>query len=185
MRYFIIIPLCFFFVSNVCGQIRKENKKKEFNHYIKINPFSPAVDALTLQYEKRLSKDASFISTVNYVSYLNSFAVNEGRTFGLSAEYRFYLESNEMVGWYIQPFIRYHYIKLFKVPGNFNTYSGGLLIGYQKKISERFCVDIFGGPYYARTSIVDNNNLQTFIDTNLPIVNAYWLRAGMHIGYSF
>lgn len=102
---------------------------------LKVNLFSPVLDAFTFAYETTRSDDASVQLTVSILPSIG---------FILTPEYRFYLsEAPAPKGFYVAPFARYGMLD------GENAVAGGLVVGYQSYFKQRVTLDAFLGPQLA------------------------------------
>lgn len=166
------------------GQEREYNTTRG----IKFNLLSPIIGSLSLQYEKSLNPDASFIVGANYFSGEALGIGSRVQGFGLTAEYRFYTGKSYMNGFYLQPFLRYqHYVDrvgtrtVLSVPGT------GLLFGYQFVFFKRISIDTYYGPAYNLGTLTEGQGLRSnsYTDELRPIFRGYWMRGGVTFGYLF
>ena len=120
------------------------------------------VGSYTLVYEKVLDYETSLQLSIGYRNYhfpshdtLESYS---GYTF--VGEYRWYfkpLKRQAPAGLYIAPFVRYGIYKdkfeykdtpVYNITYNINSWTGGILAGYQFLIAKLMTVDIFLGTQY-------------------------------------
>ncbi len=180
-QFFLGLTLLFSLVVN--AQINTKLKNEEYSSAIKFNLISPIVSAIAFQYEKSLTKDASFIVTASYFTGQISKSTETIRGISTCLEYRYYLDDKFMSGYYLQPFIRFQYFKDISTKTDELSVPGvGLLVGYQKILLKRLCFDMNFGPVYNFGELTSPTNNYGKTDLR-PMFKGYWMRGGVSIGY--
>lgn len=180
--------LCF---SMLClwQVVQSQNTKRfvdqEYKSALKFNLLSPIVGAIGINYENKLSKDASFIASASYFTGQIDNTTEPIRGFTASLDYRFYTGDVEMSGYYLQPYVRYQYFKDIQTKTDEITAPGlGLLFGYQKIFVKRIVFDMNLGPAYNFGKLTSPQN--TYVNSDLkPVFKGYWMRGGISVGFLF
>jgi len=121
--------------------------------YIKINPLALAFGQLGASYEGVLNEKSSFQVGANFVS--RSFFGVKTTGFGGSAQYRFYLSSDDAPkGLFVAPlagvnFMKYDWDSTVGEDFNYTLITVGAMIGYQWLFSDdKFSFELGIGPAY-------------------------------------
>lgn len=183
MKQNFLLGFALLFSLIVNAQINAKLKTEEYSSAIKFNLISPIVGAIAFQYEKSLTKDASFIATASYFTGQISNVTEPIRGLSTCLEYRYYLNDKFMSGYYLQPFIRYQYYKDVSTKTDELSVPGiGLLFGYQKIFLKRICFDMNIGTVYNFGELTSPTNTYGSGDLR-PMFKGYWMRGGFSIGY--
>lgn len=180
--------LCFSMLciwQTINAQNNKRFDEQEFNSALKFNLLSPIVGAIAVNYENKLSNDASFIASASYFTGQIDNTTEPIRGFAASLEYRFYTGDEAMKGFYLQPYARYQYFKDIQTKTDELSVPGlGLLTGYQYIFVKRIVFDMNLGPAYNFGTLTSPQNLYGNADLK-PMFRGYWMRGGISVGFLF
>jgi hypothetical protein len=123
---------------------------------LKLNLFSPLIEAFGIGYEVSTSPSSSI--------QVNGLFGNRG--FLITPEYRYYLsETPTPKGVFVAPFVNYG-----NADGD-DIFGGGLVIGYQNFFKKKITIDVFFGPSYQMGTYFDQGQFLVrggiFIGLNL------------------
>jgi hypothetical protein len=154
---------------------------------LKMNPVSVLVKTGNISYERAINKSQS--------AQLGAFYSNIGlgslkyQGFGITPEYRFYINSNEqkvMNGGYVAPFLRYQQFSLSEKESTnkarFETFGGGVVMGWEKRFPSGFVVDLFAGPSYNHVQFKSGDESDFSIKGGMK---GFGLRTGISLGFTF
>lgn len=153
---------------------------------LKMNPVSVLVKTGNVSYERAITSNQSAQLGVFYSGLgLGDFRY-EG--FGLTPEYRFYIGGSKQAlnGGYIAPFARFQQFtiqdKSINAKGKFNTYGGGVVMGWEKSYKSGFVLDLFAGPSYNSIQFKSGNEADFDIKGG---IKGFGLRTGISLGFNF
>ncbi|TXK21364.1 DUF3575 domain-containing protein [Pontibacter qinzhouensis] len=158
----------------------------------KVNVFSPIVRTGSVFYERSISEDKSAQLGLFYTGF--SIEGTSFKGFGVTPEFRKYLSKSKEApeGFYLAPFLRYQSFKLtadkVEMEGTegkatYNTFGGGLLIGNQWVLGDRFVIDAFFGPSYNKGNIKVTSGTEDDFDTGA--FGGFGIRTGLAFGIKF
>lgn len=162
----------------------------------KINILSPIVRTGSVFYERTIADDKS----VQLGAFYTGFNVGETRFsgFGITPEFRKYFTKSKQApaGFYVAPFLRYQSFKLKVEPsedwddesgteakGSLNTFGGGLIVGNQWILGERFVIDAFFGPSYNAGGVKAESGEEENFDVGS--FSGFGIRTGIAFGLKF
>lgn len=183
-RKYIVLVLLFFLKSIIINAQHKLNDNN-YSRGLKFNLVSPFVGSFAVQYESSINKDAFLVLSGYYFTGQITNITEPFRGFGIAGEYRYYTSYKEMEGFYLQPFIRYQYLK--EVQKNLMAYSTigpGILFGYQSILIKNFVLDMYIGSAYNFGRIDYNTVNQSSYDPSIFLDN-YSIRGGVSFGFLF
>ncbi|MFT2009646.1 DUF3575 domain-containing protein [Pontibacter sp. 13R65] len=165
---------------------------KAQTNIFKVNVFSPIVRTGSVFYERNISADKSAQLGLFYTGF--SVEGTSFRGFGVTPEFRQYLSKSKEApeGFYVAPFLRYQSFKLTadedvtegaEGKATYNTFGGGLLIGNQWILADRFVVDVFLGPSYNKGNIKVTSGTEDDFDTDA--FGGFGIRTGLAFGIRF
>ncbi|WP_187263401.1 DUF3575 domain-containing protein [Pontibacter beigongshangensis] len=161
----------------------------------KVNVISPVVRTGSVFYERSLAEDKS----AQLGFFYTGFSVDETsfRGFGITPEFRKYLSKSKKApqGFYAAPFLRFQSFKLTsgedlteseevtEGKATYSTFGGGLLIGNQWILADRFVIDAFFGPSYNRGNLKVTSGSEEDFDTGA--FGGFGVRTGIAFGLKF
>ena len=180
---FILVTGLFISAVGVAQKVKDKDENQASENVVKINLGALAAKNISLQYERAVGKKTSValgvrfqpFSTIPFKGVVED-AVNDPDVqignikvgnFALTPEFRFYFGKEVLKGFYIAPYARYANYKM-QAPvtytsllttktalfnGNISSFSGGLLLGSQFRLSKNFILDwwVFGGHFGSST----------------------------------
>lgn len=185
MKRQLVFWCCIAFSQLVLAQVKSRFEEQEYNSALKFNLLSPIIGAISVNYEQSINKDASFIATAAYFTGQIDNTTEPIRGFAASLEYRFYTGDEAMKGFYLQPYVRYQYLKDIQTKTDELSVPGlGLLAGYQYIFIKRIVFDMNYGPAYNFGTL--NTPQNTYNQSDLkPMFRGYWMRGGVSVGFLF
>ena len=176
---FILVTGLFISAVGVAQKVKDKDENQASENVVKINLGALAAKNISLQYERAVGKKTSValgvrfqpFSTIPFKGVVED-AVNDPDVqignikvgnFALTPEFRFYFGKEVLKGFYIAPYARYANYKM-QAPvtytsllttktalfnGNISSFSGGLLLGSQFRLSKNFILDwwVVGGHF--------------------------------------
>lgn len=184
-----IVMLNIFCLSGLFGQInnaRYKFKEVEKKNIIKINLLSPFLGTLSLQHERIINSESSFQTGLYYFSGLIYNQQIPVRGISITTEYRYYLVDDAPRGIYLQPFFRIaRFWSNDPSISNANFYGTvvGMVLGKQWIFFDKFSLDMYAGPIFTKIFFDKNTNINR--RDLRPLLDGYWLRTGLTVGYYF
>lgn len=165
----------------------QDNKPKQYENAIKINPLSLVFATGNIAYERAISENSSIQLGVFY-SGLNISGLHYSGL-GITPEMRFYVAGHKeaLNGIYVGPFVRYQSFNLKDKDNDeeakFTSFGGGAVIGWEKTWQSGFVLDIFLGPAYNKGKVKQQTGPGDF-DVSGSI-DGFGLRTGITLGFAF
>ncbi len=163
------------------------SKAQEQKNVVKLNPLSLLLATGNVSYERAIKKNQTF----QIGGYYSGFSLGDVKYsgFGITPEYRFFFSGAKQAfnGAYVAPFVRYQNFSLKDKDTNekatMYTIGGGATIGYEKKFSSGFVIDVFAGPSYNSVSFKNKSQENSF-DIKGGI-SGFGIRTGVALGFGF
>jgi hypothetical protein len=150
---------------------------------IKFNITSPIAHTFNVAgewaFHPRFSAQILYFKTGNFTFRNNVFSGS-----GFTPEARVHLHKERLKGFYVGPYLRFRYLK-WEIPSknasaNFNSVSGGFIVGYQAVVKKFLIFDFFIGPSFGNHSIkVTAGSIDDF---KLTTLTSAGVRSGIAIG---
>jgi hypothetical protein len=165
---------------------------------IKINPLSLGLLTINMQYERALNEKMSLQLGSYYTGF--SFTIDGEKSgykgFGITPEFRYYashLKKEAPRGFFVGPFFRYQNWNIkteyddgsgntVTDSGTFQSYKGGVILGYQWLIGDVFALEFFGGPSVGGSTV--SGDVEDG-DVRGAGISGVGFRAGMALGVAF
>lgn len=188
--------------SIVQAQVRRDSRPSristpsEYANVIKINPLSLFAGTGAFAYERVIAEQMSGQLGFQFTRY--SGWATGGRPlsgYAITPEFRYYFTDVAPKGFFVAPFLRYRHTSLegdvalagrgFQGTVAINNFGGGVLIGGQFLLGQRFSLEAFLGPTINGRSYKFTEGT-TESDYNIPnFFSPVWFRTGMTVGFLF
>lgn len=167
-----------------------------YNNLIKINPLSLVAATGSFAYERVINERMS--GQLGFLFTRYSGRITGGRTlsgFAVTPELRYYLTGTAPQGFFVAPFLRYRRTSLegdvtvqgrtFDGTLQIDNFGGGVLVGGQFLLGERFSFEGFIGPTVTGRS---NRFTEGTTERDYDVPNFFspvWFRTGITVGFLF
>ena len=130
-------------------------------------------------FHKRFSAQVLYFKTDDFAIRDHVFSGS-----GFTPEARFHLRPQHLKGLFVGPYLRFRYLK-WEIPSknaaaDFNSVSGGFIVGYQAVIKNVLILDFFIGPSFGNHSIKVTAGV--IEDFKLTTLTSAGVRSGIAIG---
>jgi hypothetical protein len=154
---------------------------------IKLNPLSGLLRTANVSYERALTSSSS----LQLGFFFSGIKIGDVRYrgFGITPEYRFYLQSKKQApeGLYVAPFARFQKFTLSDTESSskasLNTIGGGVVAGCHWLVGESFSIDLFIGPSFNAGDVKAESEGEEVKANN--VFSGFGLRTGITIGFAF
>jgi hypothetical protein len=152
---------------------------------IKFNITSPIARTFNVAgewaFHPRVSAQILYFKTADFTFRNNVFSGS-----GFTPEVRFHLKKERLKGFYAGPYLRFRYLK-WDIPtknasANFNSVTGGFIVGYQAVVKNLVTFDFFIGPSFGNHSIKVTAGV--IEDFKLTTLTSAGVRSGIAIGFA-
>ena len=179
----------FYFVMLFTGILITHKSQSQPRNIFKVNLLSPAFRSVSIAGEHLLNPDQSLQIGFFYTGIRQQEISYQG--FGLTPEYRFYLDKFEApAGFFISTFLRHHNLKMTNSEksekARLLTYGGGISIGGQWVFDYKFAftLEIYGGLAYDLPHLILKEGAKRLsFDTGL--YSGFNPRFGLTMGWAF
>jgi|GEM_PF-219229 len=198
----LLTALLLFAGSYGTAQVRRNDRPTRIpeasghNNLIKINPLSLVAATGSFAYERVINERMS--GQLGFLFTRYSGRVTGGRPltgFAVTPELRYYLTGSAPQGFFVAPFLRYRRTSLegdvtvqgrtFDGTLRINNFGGGVLVGGQFLLGERFSFEGFIGPTVTGRSYQFTEGT-TERDYDVPnFFSPVWFRTGITVGFLF
>ena len=182
MKKIFLVALVILLSFKMFAQPSKDYPDSDDKFAIKLNPLSLFLLTSNLSFEYKIKNNLSAQLGVGYTGITVSSLKYEG--IRLTPEVRFYTRHRAISGFYLAPYFRYQRYEITDNVNNllYESFGGGLSLGWQKISPSGFIVDIFVGPSYNSGNFTVKEGTKT--DDNLGFgMSGTGIRAGITIGF--
>ncbi len=158
-------------------------KAQDVKNTIKINPLSALLSTGSVFYERKIDDGISVQLGVAYTGVKLSDTKFNG--LAITPEARFYFKKEAPAGMYAAPFLKYqnYTVSDGRNKGDYTSFGGGAVMGYQWVYGSGFVLNLFFGPSY------NNGKYKATFGNEEPEIKGgiegFGIRTGIALGFGF